>query len=198
MRIVVSGTHASGKSTLVSDLAMAAGYPQLPDPFDLVDDDREPSGATSFVEQLRVSAERLTELPAGSGVVAERGPLDFLAYLAALADLGRRSVDAPLDGALRSTTTQAMGHVDLLVVLPLDERAGIRVPDDEDPALRDAMDARLLDLVEDQDLVPASTRVLEVTGTPQQRLATVLAAVLALGAHVVAPAAGRAPDARGG
>ena len=39
VRIVVSGTHASGKSTLVSDLAMALGYAQLPDPFELVDDD---------------------------------------------------------------------------------------------------------------------------------------------------------------
>ena len=74
MRIVVSGTHASGKSTLVSDLAMALGYAQLPDPFELVDDDVEPAGAESFGQQLAVAAERLVELPAGADVVAERGP----------------------------------------------------------------------------------------------------------------------------
>ena len=91
MRIVVSGTHASGKSTLVSDLAMALGYAQLPDPFELVDDDVEPAGAESFGQQLAVAAERLVELPAGADVVAERGPVDFLAYLEALADLGRPS-----------------------------------------------------------------------------------------------------------
>jgi len=177
VRVVVSGTHASGKSTLVCDLASAAGYDQLPDPFELVDEDTDPSGAASFLEQLRVSAERLIDLPAGCRVVAERGPLDFLAYLAALADLGRGSVDPQLDRSLRSTALQAMRHVDLLVVLPLDQRAGIHVPDDEDPDLRDAMDARLLDLVDDPELVPAATRVVELTGTPEQRLGALLQAV---------------------
>ena len=48
-----------------------------------------------------------------------------------------------------------MAHVDLLVVLPLDARDGIRVPDDEDPALREAMDEHLVELCEDGDLVGA-------------------------------------------
>ena len=143
MRVVVSGTHASGKSTLVSDLALALrGYAQLPDPFELVDD-VEPGGVASFVEQLVVAADRLVELPAGCDVVAERGPLDFLAYLAALADLGRRSVAPGLLATMRATTAEAMSHVDLLVVLPLESPDGIRVPDEEDPELRAAMDERL-------------------------------------------------------
>ena len=46
MRIVVSGTHAAGKSTLVSDLALVLrGHARLPDPFELLDDDDEPAGA---------------------------------------------------------------------------------------------------------------------------------------------------------
>ena len=73
MRIVVSGTHASGKSTLVSDLATALGCAQLPDPYELVDDDLEPGGPESFGQQLAFAAERLVELPAGADVVAERG-----------------------------------------------------------------------------------------------------------------------------
>jgi hypothetical protein len=179
VRVVVSGSHASGKSTLVADLTSALPCDQLPDPFELVDQDDDPSGAASFVAQLRVAAERLLALPTGSRVVAERGPLDLLAYLEALDDLGRPSVDAALMGSLRATTQLAMGQVDLLVVLPLDARDGIHVPDDEDPDLREAMDARLLDLVDDPDPLPVTTTVVEVAGSPDARLDQVLAAVRA-------------------
>ena len=183
VRIVVSGTHASGKSTLVCDVVHALrGYTALPDPFELVDDDVDPAGAGSFVRQLSVAAERLVELPPGRDVVAERGPIDLLAYLAALSDLGRDSVAPGLLARLRARTAEAMAHVDLLVVLPLDARDGIRVPDDEDPELRDAMDARLLDLCEDGELVGSVERVLEVAGPPETRLAEVLGVVTAVDA----------------
>jgi len=177
VRIVVSGTHASGKSTLVSDLAGALGFAQLPDPFELVDDVLEPAGAASFVAQLEIAAERLVELPAAADVVAERGPLDLLAYLEALSLLGRPSVGTGSMARLRAATAEAMAHVDLLVVLPLDPDAGIEVPDDEDPELRDAMDEQLLELCDDEELVGGAGTVLEVAGSPQTRLAQVLAAV---------------------
>ena len=181
MRIVVSGTHASGKSTLVSDLATALGSAQLPDPYELVDDDTDdPAGAASFVRQLLVAAERLVGLARGTDVVAERGPVDLLAYLDALAELGRPSVGPDLMTRLRATTAEAMAHVDLLVVVPLDARDGITVPDDEDPGLREAMDARLLDLCDDADLVGSAVRVVEVAGPPDARLEQVLAVVATL------------------
>ncbi len=182
MRIVVSGTHASGKSTLVSDLATVLGYPQLPDPYELIDDDVEPAGAESFGQQLAVAAERLVELPAGADVVAERSPLDLLAYLVALAHLGRRALGSDTLDRLRAVTAEAMAHVDLLVLLPLESPDGIRVPDDEDPELRQAMDRHLIELCDDDELVGALGEVLEVGGSPQQRLDQVLTAVAPSGA----------------
>lgn len=177
MRVVVSGTHASGKSTLVCDLVMhLPGYLALPDPFDLVDAD-DPASAGSFAAQLGVAAQRLVELGPASDVVAERGPVDFLAYLDALRDLGRRSVAPDALSTLRAATAEAMRHVDLLVVLPLDPGSGIWVPDDEDPELREVMDHHLLDLCADEDLVGGVGRTLEVLGPPARRLAEVLAAV---------------------
>jgi energy-coupling factor transporter ATP-binding protein EcfA2 len=177
VRIVVSGTHASGKSTLVSDLAGALGHEQLNDPFELLDDAVAPSGADSFVAQLELAAERLVELPPGADAVAERGPLDFLAYLEALADLHRPSIGRDGMARVREITAVAMAHVDLLVVLPLDDCDGIRVPDDEDPELRTAMDERLLDLVDDPELVGSVGTVLAVSGSPSSRLRQVLVAV---------------------
>jgi hypothetical protein len=177
VRVVVSGTHASGKSTLVSDLAQALGCDQLPDPFELVDDVGDPAGASSFVAQLEVAAERLVELSASADVVAERGPVDLLAYLEALALLGRPSVAAGPMARLRLAAAEAMTHVDLLVVIPLDPDAGIEVPDDEDPELREVMDERLLELCDDEELVGGAAQVVEVAGSPESRVAQVLAAV---------------------
>ena len=56
-----------------------------------------------------------------------------------------------------------MEHVDLLIVLPLNDADGIEMPESEDPELRDAMNDRLLDLIatNDYDLLGASLRVVE-------------------------------------
>ncbi len=108
MRIVVSGSHATGKSTLVSDVAMAhPGYTVLPDPFELVDED-DPASAGSFVRQLVVAAERLGEWAPGTDVIAERGPLDLLAYLRALDALGRPGVSPEVTERLEVVTAEAM------------------------------------------------------------------------------------------
>ena len=60
MRIVVSGTHASGKSTLIADVAAALpDYAVLPDPFELLDERFDQPGPAMFLQQLRAAADRL-------------------------------------------------------------------------------------------------------------------------------------------
>jgi hypothetical protein len=175
VRIVVSGTHASGKSTLVSDFALANRRVQvLSDPFDLVEAP-DPTSAASFHDQLIVAAERLTVLPRGAEVIAERGPLDFLAYLEALEALGRATVSTRVFHELRAITADASGSVDVLAVLPLSGLEGVWVPDEEDPQLRSTMDGRLLDLCDDDELVGQIGRIVELTGTPEERLARLTA-----------------------
>ena len=105
VRIVVSGTHASGKSTLVSDLALTrcAATSSCPTPSSWSMTTSRPGPPPSW----RSSPSRpsgWSSCRAGSDVVAERGPVDFLAYLAALAELG-----APLSGA-RPDGPAAVGH----------------------------------------------------------------------------------------
>ena len=177
MRIVVSGTHASGKSTLIADLRAALPeYLVLGDPFDDIDDDA-PTGERSFAAQLAVTAARLRETAHEPSVVSERGPLDFVAYLTALESLGRS------DGSLLARATEiaaaSLREIDLVVVLPLDRRHPILVPDDEDPELRDAMDDALLEIVDDLERDGALPALLVVSGDPQERLAHVLEAVSA-------------------
>ncbi|PPG33152.1 AAA family ATPase [Pseudoclavibacter sp. RFBB5] len=178
MRIVVSGTHASGKSTLISDFAAAhPEYLVLPDPFEeLIDDRFDELDAVLFSRQLDIAAHRLAELPAGSNVIAERGPVDFLAYLHALDALGRpgRSRAAIQRGT--ALTRQATEQIDLVALVPLAYRDQIAVGEDEDLELRDAMNDALLDLAAEPEFI--GPRVVELAGDLAERLAQLEAATL--------------------
>lgn len=168
MRIVVSGTHASGKSTLISDFCAAhPEYLALPDPFDDLDLD-DPASEQSFAAQLRSTASRLIETAHEADVIAERGPLDFLAYLTALVRLGRS--EGSLLVRASAIAEASMARVELVAVVPLDATRRIRVPDDEDPALRDAMDEALLELLDDLEREGTAPRIVTITGDPEARV----------------------------
>jgi hypothetical protein len=185
VRIVISGTHCSGKSTLVSDfLAAHRDYVHEPEPWEWLVEvynermSEEPDGA-GFQRQLEVSVERLQTYRLGARVIAERCPLDFLAYILALDDLGRDRHALQLVEEAVELARLGMEHVDRLIVLPLNDADGIEVPESEDPELRDAMNDRLLDLIatNDYDLLGASLRVVEVQGGRTQRLAALERAI---------------------
>jgi len=167
--IVVSGTHASGKTSLIDDFTLA--HPDvdvLPDPYELLDD--ADAGGGSFFAQLQLASARLLEIDHAVPAIAERGPLDFLAYLEALESLGRPERAPELFRRGVELCREAMAVVDLVVVLPLNAADRIHVPDDEDPELREAMDAALLELIEDDELTGGAV-VIELSGTRAERLA---------------------------
>ena len=173
MRIVVSGTHASGKSTLIADVALR--HPEwevLPDPFELLDDASDGPSAAIFAAQLRLSADRLIDETAPD-LIAERGPLDFLAYLLAWAELSGGDLDEQVREQAAALTVAAMRTVDVLVVLPLAARDAIHVSADEHLELRAAMNDVLLELLDDPELVGDHLLVREITGTPAERVAAV-------------------------
>lgn len=172
MRIVVSGTHASGKSTLISDFSLRhPGFTVMSDPFDLVDETHDGPGPVMFAKQLRIAADRLISADATADAIAERSPLDFFAYLLACGEAGGASSSPEFLERAAAMTLQAMSHVDLLVVLPLAGSDAIAVSDDEYPDLRLAMNDALLDLVQDTDLIGARLEVAEIVGTRDERLA---------------------------
>lgn len=172
MRIVVSGTHASGKSTLISDFAVRhPEYAVLPDPFELVDEAWDSPTAALFAAQLRISATRLDPDESAEHLIAERGPLDFLAYLLALDDLTGGSISPEFLERSTAITREALEHVDLLVVLPLTVTDEIVADVDEHLALREAMNDVLVDLIDDSDVVGDRAHVVEITGDRNQRLA---------------------------
>src|SRR5690349_8388261 len=116
VRIAISGTHCSGKSTLIDDfLAAHRDYLHEPEPYEWLQDvygetmSEEPT-ADDFYRQLEVSVDRMRAHARGANVMIERSPLDFLAYLLALTDLGRTARDCELIASAAELCATGIAH----------------------------------------------------------------------------------------
>jgi hypothetical protein len=169
MRIAVSGTHCTGKSTLIDEfLSVHTNFAHEPEPYTVLVEDfgeefSEEPCVEDFYRQLEFNADRLRQYPPGKNVIYERCPIDFLAYIDALDSNSVR-------GALR-LVSEAIQHLDLIVYLPLDDE--IDVPDSEFPKLRKAVDRRLSGIFRDDDfgiISSCNVTIVEVRGSTAQRL----------------------------
>ena len=168
MRIAISGTHCVGKSTLIDEfLRTHTDFIHEPEPYttlveDLGEEFSEEPRVEDFHRQLEFHLERLKQHTHEPRVIYERCPVDFLAYIAVLDPNSAETVlDQVLDG---------LGHLDVIVYLPLDHNVAIEA---EYPKLRKAVDRRLSALYgEDQyGIISGSNiEVIEATGSTEQRL----------------------------
>ncbi len=182
MRVAISGTHCSGKSTLIDAfLAAHAEYVHEPEPYEALTDlygeafGAEPS-ADDFFRQLEYQIERLHKYRFGDRVIFERSPADFVAYLLALEGLGRDTADIAVTKQSITAARNAVAMLDLIVYV---RAADVPAPESEDPHLRRAVDARLEQILLD-DVIGLFTNdrplVLELAGTTVQRLRALEAA----------------------
>ena len=167
MRIAVSGTHCTGKSTLIDAFLKAhPDFAHEPEPYTvLVEDFGEEFSAEPCVEdfyrQLVFNIDRLRKHARGERVIYERCPLDFLAYIDAL---DPQSTEASL-----GPISDAMQNLDLIVYLPQDAE----ICESEYPKLRKAVDRRLTAIFRDEEfgvLSSCSAVIVEATGSTAQRL----------------------------
>ena len=176
MRVAVSGTHCSGKSTLIDEFLFAhSEYAYEPEPFEALNDlygegfGAEPS-AEDFFRQLEYNIERLHQYRLGDRVIFERSPADFVAYLLALNDLDRDTADPALTKQSITAAGNAVALLDLIVYVPASD---VPAPESEDPKLRRAVDARLERMLLDDDLglfTNDRPSIVELAGTSVQRL----------------------------
>lgn len=176
MRIAISGSHATGKTTLVTELAgHLPGYAVVEEPYHALADEGHGFAAlpdadafAALLERALVDIER--SLP--DDVLLDRGPADYLAYLAAL---------RPAIGSLTpwiAPVAEAMARVDLIVFVPIERPDRIGVDASEGRALRRRVDAVLREMLV-EDAWGLGGRVLEVSGSPETRARQVLAAIAA-------------------
>jgi len=176
MRVAVSGTHCSGKSTLIDAFLSAhAEYVYEPEPYEALNDlygegfGAEPS-VEDFFRQLEYQVERLHQYRLGDRVIFERSPADFVAYLLALNDLDRDTSDPALTKQSITAAGNAVSLLDLIVYVPASD---VPAPESEDSKLRRAVDARLERMLLDDDwglFTNDRPSILELAGTTAQRL----------------------------
>ena len=176
MRIGISGTHGTGKTTLAQALcAHVPGHVAADEPYWLLEAEGYEFGFPPSAEDYRAllarSVRSLSSPPLLPAVVFDRTPLDYLAYLAATgADLPGQAGAAALRPAFAS--------LDLLVITLITPETERVLPAAEMPGLRARMNDALLELVYDDPLDAwGDIPVLELNGPLDARLDTVLAAL---------------------
>lgn len=168
MRIAVSGSHCTGKSTLIDEFLLThPDFIHEPEPYSVLVElgeefSAEPS-VEDFLRQLEFNFERLKQHNRGTKVIYERCPIDFLAYIECLKHN---------DTNLASRVSEAIQHLDLIVYLPIDN--SIEVNEDEFPKLRKAVDRRLSVIYREDEF---NVSVIEATGPTQNRLRILEAAI---------------------
>ena len=176
MRVGISGTHGTGKTTLAEALcAHLPGHVLADEPYYLLEEEGYEFGFPPSPEDYRAvlarSVRLFTSPPMLPRVVFDRTPLDYLAYLAAVgAD--------PSDEANAAALRPAFASLDLLVITPISAETEQVLPAADMPRLRLQMNEALLELVYADPLDAwRDVRVLELTGPLNDRLDAVLAAL---------------------
>ena len=178
MRIAVSGTHGVGKSTLIDEfLREHPEFGHEPEPYTvLVEDLGEEFGEEPCVEdlqrQLEFNIERLDQHAAGTNVIYERCPLDFLAYIDAL--------DQRTAATLVGPVAKALNNLELIVYLPLENATHLI---DEYPKLQKAVDRRLSAIFREDEfgiITNSNLVVVEATGPTARRLRLIEDAIRSL------------------
>lgn len=174
MRIAVTGTHGSGKTTLVEDFVAAMpGYESVPEPYWLLAQQgvvfADGPDVAGLEEQLKQSC-ALILATSEADLVFDRCPLDLVAYLEVVS--AAEGFEWNPDGKLLKRIEDSLATLDLVAFVPLQRPDEITVAI-EYPKLRTRVDARLKTMLREDDLglLADGPPVVEITGTRQQRVA---------------------------
>jgi hypothetical protein len=173
MRIAVSGTHFSGKSTLIASLLKYIPYySSIQEPYRLLEEEgyefSDPPSLEDFEEQCARSVRAIQE--STENTLFDRCPLDLLAYVEAFTE--RSSIEPPIHIEYwLQNIENAVDRLNLIIFVPIEKKDRIRVPISEDRALRTAVDQKLRELLLDDSLgILQDVEVLEVIGTLENRV----------------------------
>ena len=176
MRVGISGTHGTGKTTLAQALCgRLPGHVTVDEPYYLLEDEGYefafPPSQEDYRALLARSVRSVASPLARPEVIYDRTPLDYLAYLAATGADPSAEADA-------ATLRLALLRLDLLVITPITAETERALPAAEMPGLRADMNDVLLELVYGDPLDAfADVRLLELGGPLAGRADAVLAAL---------------------
>ena len=172
MKIAVSGTHHTGKTTLIA--ALNEGLPTFEafeEPYYQLEAEGHTFAESPSQEDFELQLERsiASVLENDGDCLFDRCPADPLAYLTVEAD------GFDLNGWL-PRIRPAMAQLDLVIFVPIEDPDRMTVPEWEDPRLRQLVDEELRSTLLD-DQWDFGVQAIEVTGSPGERARQVLACV---------------------
>jgi hypothetical protein len=180
MRIAVSGSHGTGKSTLIAAfLDRCPGYLHEPEAFetlgDEVDFDEAGQPTSEGLESLlRYTVSRVEGHPPGTHVVFERSPLDYLAYAAAGRGPAWKGARREFLAAQVPIVRASLEHLDLIAYVPVSAGGPVQGRPGEDARFRGRVDEclrrALLDDEYDLFAGRGGPSVRELAGHPGRQL----------------------------
>lgn len=171
MRIAVSGTHFSGKSTLVEELSrVLPKHATVEEPYYLLAEEGHDFPDLPSIEDFELQLERSIECLEEDepNVLFDRCPADLLAYLLTHEESDAFDLERWLPRAQAAVET-----LDLIVFLPVEARDRIALPASEDAELRARVDDKLREILLDNSF-DFEVDVLEVTGALHERVQQVM------------------------
>lgn len=177
MRIAVSGSHRTGKTTLIEALVTALPeYESLEEPYLSMAAEghgfSHPPSRDDFEAQLDRSIDDLDA--GGENVLFDRCPVDLLAYLEVTGGDGERGL-----GRRLALVRDAMESLDLVAFVPVEAPDRIAFsPDADEEGTRLVVDERLRELLLD-DGWDLGVEVVEVRGDPAARARILLERIAA-------------------
>ena len=179
MRVAVSGSHSTGKSTLIAAfLAKCPQYVQEPEAYEELADDialltSEGPDIDGLTALLVHTVSTVGRHGPGAAVIFERSPVDYLAYAIATRSIARtdrgefmRSYVPMVRGAVRS--------LDLIALLPASTGGRVLSRPHEDERFRQRVDEELRRALidDDYDLFggDSAPRVVELSAAPDRQL----------------------------
>ena len=171
MRIAVSGTHRTGKTTLINELTRELPtYEAVDEPYYLLEEAGHEFAEMPTLEDFELQLEHSINSIVDSehNRIFDRCPADILAYLITHDDSDGFDVERWLP-RVRS----AMERLDLIVFVPVERACPVIVPGVHERELRRRVDEELRDIVLG-DRWDFGVDAVEVTGTSQERARQVL------------------------
>jgi|SRR5262245_30608217 len=172
MRIAVSGTHCTGKTTLVEELQRALPtYEAVDEPYYLLEEEGHEFAEMPSIEDFELQLDRSIKCITDSerDSIFDRCPADFLAYLLTYPESEWFDADHWLPRVLR-----AMERLDLIIFVPVEDPDRMIVAESENTDLRGRVDRELREILL-EDRWGVGVEVMEVTGTVRERVRQVLA-----------------------